>query len=86
MTAVKCKEAGLEFAAVHDSYWTHAGTVEDMSHLLREAFVELYENPILEDLDQALKFQNPDIDDFPTLPERGDWKLESVLDSRYFFS
>lgn len=28
--------AGIEFAGVHDSYWTHAGTVDGMSRILRE--------------------------------------------------
>ena len=34
--------AGLDFAGVHDSFWTHAGTVEHMNSLLREKFVELH--------------------------------------------
>ncbi|KAG9150581.1 hypothetical protein Leryth_008049 [Lithospermum erythrorhizon] len=28
MTAIACKEAGLSFAGVHDSYWTHACDVD----------------------------------------------------------
>jgi DNA-directed RNA polymerase, mitochondrial len=27
---------GLTFAAVHDSYWTHAATIDRMNDLLRE--------------------------------------------------
>ncbi|KAE9451123.1 hypothetical protein C3L33_16977, partial [Rhododendron williamsianum] len=50
MTAVACKEAGLNFAGVHDSYWTHACDVDKMNRILREKFVELYEAPILEDV------------------------------------
>jgi DNA-directed RNA polymerase len=50
MTALACKDAGLFFAGVHDSYWTHAGDVEKMNHLLREKFVELYSKPILENV------------------------------------
>lgn len=37
-------------AGVHDSYWTHAGDVEQMNLLLREKFVELYNQPILENV------------------------------------
>jgi hypothetical protein len=37
-------------AGVHDSYWTHAGDVEQMNVMLRENFVELYEQPILENV------------------------------------
>ncbi|KAK0585678.1 hypothetical protein LWI29_032249 [Acer saccharum] len=49
MTAVACREAGLIFAGVHDSYWTHACDVDAMNRILREKFVELYERPVLED-------------------------------------
>lgn len=34
--------AGIDFAGVHDSFWTHAGTVERMNELLRDKFVELH--------------------------------------------
>lgn len=27
---------------MHDSFWTHAGTVERMNELLREKFIELH--------------------------------------------
>jgi DNA-directed RNA polymerase len=33
LTASKCKEKGLAFAAVHDSYWTHAGDISQMNHV-----------------------------------------------------
>lgn len=35
---------------VHDSYWTHACNVDEMNRILREKFVELYEQPILENV------------------------------------
>lgn len=35
---------------VHDSYWTHACNVDQMNRILREKFVELYEQPILENV------------------------------------
>lgn len=34
--------AGLDFAGVHDSFWTHAGDVDRMSVILRDKFIELY--------------------------------------------
>lgn len=43
LSAIECSQKGLEFAAVHDSYWTHAGDVETMSKSLREAFIGLHE-------------------------------------------
>jgi DNA-directed RNA polymerase len=34
-TAEKCMADGVAFAAVHDSYWTHASTVDHMNSILR---------------------------------------------------
>ena len=33
---------------MHDSFWTHAGSVEEMNRILREEFVGLHSQPILE--------------------------------------
>ncbi|KAH6798667.1 male gametophyte defective 3 [Perilla frutescens var. frutescens] len=85
MTAIACSEAGLSFAGVHDSYWTHACDVDQMNKILREKFVELYEAPILEDLLEGFEKSFPDLR-FPSLPERGDFDLKEVLDSTYFFN
>ncbi|KVH93691.1 DNA-directed RNA polymerase, helix hairpin domain-containing protein [Cynara cardunculus var. scolymus] len=48
MTAIACRDAGLRFAGVHDSFWTHACDIDKMNQILREKFVELYSIPILE--------------------------------------
>lgn len=85
MTAVACKRAGLSFAGVHDSYWTHACDVDKMNRILREKFVELYEQPILEDLLASFQKQFRKLN-FPPLPERGDFDLRDVLESPYFFN
>ncbi|KAI3414515.1 DNA-directed RNA polymerase [Psidium guajava] len=85
MTAVACKKAGLNFAGVHDSYWTHACDVDEMNRILREKFVELYEIPILENLLESFQKSFPALS-FPPLPERGDFNLKDVLDSPYFFN
>jgi DNA-directed RNA polymerase len=34
MTSLKMKQLGLTFAAVHDSYWTHACDVETMNKVI----------------------------------------------------
>ncbi|MED6149138.1 DNA-directed RNA polymerase 1B, mitochondrial [Stylosanthes scabra] len=85
MTAVACKKAGLNFAGVHDSYWTHACDVDDMNRILREKFVELYQAPILENLLESFEKNFPTLK-FPPLPERGDFDLREVLESPYFFN
>ncbi|XP_059655628.1 DNA-directed RNA polymerase 1B, mitochondrial-like [Cornus florida] len=85
MTAIACKEAGLNFAGVHDSYWTHACDVDKMNGILREKFVELYEAPILENLLESFQKSFPTLK-FPPLPERGDFDLKEVVESTYFFN
>ncbi|KAK4279980.1 hypothetical protein QN277_011668 [Acacia crassicarpa] len=85
MTAVVCKRAGLNFAGVHDSYWTHACDVDEMNRILREKFVELYQTPILENLLEGFERSFPSLS-FPPLPERGDFDLRDVLESPYFFN
>jgi DNA-directed RNA polymerase len=42
--------AGLTFAAVHDSYWTHAADVDAMNECIREQFIALHSQPILDRL------------------------------------
>ncbi|KAK7273262.1 hypothetical protein RIF29_14311 [Crotalaria pallida] len=85
MTAVACKKEGLNFAGVHDSYWTHACDVDKMNRVLREKFVELYETPVLENLLEGFQSSFPTLS-FPPLPERGDFDLRDVLESPYFFN
>ncbi|KAL8251163.1 hypothetical protein R6Q59_034856 [Mikania micrantha] len=85
MTAVACKRAGLNFAGVHDSYWTHACNVDEMNRILREKFVELYQTPILENLLDGFQNSFPSVS-FPPLPDRGDFDLSDVLESSYFFN
>ncbi|KAG0042219.1 DNA-directed RNA polymerase [Gryganskiella cystojenkinii] len=50
MSAAGCVEAGLTFASVHDSYWTHACDVEVMNEVLRDQFIALHSNNIMENL------------------------------------
>lgn len=50
LSAMKCGENGLDFAAVHDSYWTHACDVDKMNVFLREQFIKLHEVDLIERL------------------------------------
>lgn len=47
MSANACNRAGLTFSAVHDSFWTHAGDVDSMSRILREAFVRMHSDDVI---------------------------------------
>ena len=49
MTAIKCQRQGMDFASVHDSYWTHAADIENMNMELREAFIEMHQKPLLQE-------------------------------------
>jgi DNA-directed RNA polymerase len=50
MTAKSCGKANLSFAAVHDSYWTHASDVDFMNQEIRNQFVNLHKNNLVQQL------------------------------------
>ena len=85
MTAIECDRAGIAFAGVHDSFWTHAATVDAMNKAIRKNFVELHSQPLLEMLHEELQDKYPDLD-FPPVPATGDLDIRAVEDSKYFFS
>lgn len=72
-------------AGVHDSFWTHAGTVNEMHYILRDKFVVLHSQKLLNDLLHELKRDHPDII-FPPIPKRGKFNLGKIRASKYFFS
>lgn len=84
LTALEMERRGLTFSAVHDSFWTHACDVDEMNGALRDAFVDLYEQPLLESLKETWELCYPSIE-FPDLPEKGDLDLNEVKSSPYFF-
>ena len=47
LTALKCHEVGLTFASIHDSFWTHAGDVDTMSKIIRDAFIMMHSEDIV---------------------------------------
>ncbi|EGR33869.1 hypothetical protein IMG5_034000 [Ichthyophthirius multifiliis] len=77
-TAIECNKLGIYFAAVHDSYWTHAADVEILHDVLRKQFVKLHSQPLLEDLRNSFQRRFPTID-FPEIPKRGELNLEDVI-------
>eukprot|EP00002_Diphylleia_rotans_P025108 TRINITY_DN4966_c0_g1_i2.p1 TRINITY_DN4966_c0_g1~~TRINITY_DN4966_c0_g1_i2.p1 ORF type:complete len:1151 (+),score=259.80 TRINITY_DN4966_c0_g1_i2:177-3629(+) len=84
MTAIECDRNNVAFAAVHDSFWTHAGTTTSMNSILREQFINLHSENILEDLRNQFMAAHPDIR-FPEVPPRGTLDLSIIRDSPYFF-
>lgn len=77
--------SGLSFAGVHDSFWTHAGSVDNMNAILREKFLELHSQPLLKNLRNELLEESPELD-IPHVPQLGGLALESITDAKYFFN
>ncbi|KAI0033505.1 hypothetical protein K488DRAFT_47601 [Vararia minispora EC-137] len=55
MTALACQDAGMTFAAVHDSYWTHACDIDPMSDIIRETFIRLHSTDVLALLEKEFR-------------------------------
>ncbi|KAK0201027.1 DNA/RNA polymerase [Desarmillaria ectypa] len=47
LSALECQRQGLTFAAVHDSYWTHASSIDQMSVIIRDTFIALHQSDVL---------------------------------------
>ena len=50
LTALMCDAKGLSFAAVHDSFWTHASDVDTMNGFIRESFIKMHSENIIDRL------------------------------------
>lgn len=85
LTAIGCQKAGINFAAVHDSYWTNAACVDRMNNILREEFINLHDRDLLTELREGFLMRYPGVE-FDALPPRGNLDLDVVRDSDYFFS
>lgn len=84
-TAIECEKKGLNFSSVHDSFWAHACDVDTMNTVLREQFIQLYSQPILDDLHTSFSIRFPHVQ-FPPVPKRGTLDLNKIRESKYFFS
>lgn len=50
LSALECDEKGLTFAAVHDSFWTHAADIDVMNRVLRDAFIRIHGEDVIKRL------------------------------------
>ncbi|KAF5391949.1 hypothetical protein D9757_003234 [Collybiopsis confluens] len=55
LTALESRTQGLTFAAVHDSYWTHACDIDKMSGIIRDTFIALHSAEVLEKLSEEFR-------------------------------
>ena len=102
LTSLYCEKQGINFASVHDSYWTHPCSVEQLSQILREQFVNLYSDDLLNNLsnyflntyrpyliENSLLVDKTDLQILnliKNVPSRGKFDINQVLKSNYFFS
>jgi DNA-directed RNA polymerase len=84
-TALECRKQGLDFAAVHDSYWSHAEKMDQLNMILRDQFVDLHQQPLLENLLQGCREAHPGLT-FPDPPQTGMFDISLARQSAYFFS
>jgi DNA-directed RNA polymerase len=47
LSALKSDEAGLSFAAVHDSFWTHAADIDQLNTILRDMFIDIHKEDVI---------------------------------------
>lgn len=47
LSALQCDRQGLTFAAVHDSFWTHAGDIDVMNEVIRDSFIKIHEEDVV---------------------------------------
>ncbi|KAH0833941.1 DNA/RNA polymerase [Lanmaoa asiatica] len=55
LTALECRTQGITFASVHDSYWTHASSIDQMSGVIRDTFIALHSSDILRKLEAEFR-------------------------------
>lgn len=55
LSALQCDERGLAFAAVHDSFWTHAADVDVMNAVLRDTFIQIHSDDVVGRLEKEFK-------------------------------
>ena len=92
LTSLHCQREGVTFVSVHDSYWTHAATVDQMGRILREQFILLHSQPILENLSNHFlevfgeKLNEETISFLKNIPAKGNFDISQITGSEYFFS
>ena len=85
LTALHAHRSGVTFCAVHDCFWTHAGTVEQMNDICRRQFLRLHSSGLLENLSEQCSKLAVIEDRVPPIPPRGTLDIERITESLYFF-
>lgn len=81
-----CADEGINsFTAIHDSFATHAGHCERLHEIIRECFVTLHCNDVLNVWLNGLNFTEEELKSLPKMPGMGDLNLFEVLNSTFLF-
>jgi DNA-directed RNA polymerase len=83
------KEAGINsLAVIHDSFGTHVADTDKLARLLRETFVQQYEDDLLIRFYDEVRAQLPPAwaDQVPPPPTKGELDLNKVRHSSYLFA
>lgn len=84
---LKCSKENINcFMSVHDCYATLAPDTEKSAQLLREAFVEVYSHPVLENFEADMIEHLKNVTELPEKPQEGRLDIQEVLNSGYFFN
>jgi DNA-directed RNA polymerase len=90
LTVLNAEQEGyMDFALIHDSFGVHAGKTQRFFGIIRESFVEMYDDycPFEEVLDYAKStLSDEGILRLPDMPTKGDMDLTDVLDAHYAFA
>src|ERR1019366_4190692 len=73
------------FAMVHDSFGVHAADVDLLNRILREEFVRIYSEPVLQNFLNEQRKAHPNVD-LPEPPQTGTLDISQVISSPYFFA
>lgn len=71
LSALKCNEAGLTFASVHDSFWTHAGSIDSMNCILRDSFIRIHSEDVIGRLAAEFRARYKDCLYYTAIPSAG---------------
>jgi len=85
MTARKCYQEDMAFAAIHDSYWTHATDMPRLQKHIREQFVKLHTPNLMADFHRQISERCHRVE-IPEPPPRGDFDLNQTLRANYLFA
>jgi DNA-directed RNA polymerase len=88
LTVLKAKAQGItDFGLIHDSFATHASNTSEFFYIIREAFIDLYENYCpYQTIYNATYTALDDKSRTPPVPQKGNLDVQQVFNSLYAFA